>query len=360
MDATPRLNLPYIAPQQAQKQVTYNEAMKALDRLVQPVVLSRTIATPPGGPAEGECYLVAAAPTGAWTGKAGKIACYVDAAWTFSTPLDGWMLFVVDANEFVLRQAGAWNAIGSIVGKLGVNATPDLTNRLSVASPASLFSHEGAGHKLFINKAATGDTASLMLQMGLSGRAEIGLAGDDNLHFKVSPDGSSWTEALSIDRTSGKLGLPVGQIGFPASQNASADPNTLDDYEEGTWTPGIAFGGASVGVTYGANNGGKYTKIGRLCVATCLLQLTSKGSSVGAATLTGLPLAAPASVILASLTTGWAAAIAGASGAIQGTLASGGSIVSLYQSGGGASVALTNSNFGNTSQFLATISYDVA
>ena len=53
MDATPRLNLPYIAPQQAQKQVTYNEAMKALDRLVQPVVLSRSIATPPGSPAEG-------------------------------------------------------------------------------------------------------------------------------------------------------------------------------------------------------------------------------------------------------------------------------------------------------------------
>ena len=72
MDATPRLNLPYIAPQQAQKQVTYNEAMKALDRLVQPAVLSRTVATPPGSPAEGDCYLVAASPTGAWSGKAGK------------------------------------------------------------------------------------------------------------------------------------------------------------------------------------------------------------------------------------------------------------------------------------------------
>ena len=51
MDATPRLNLPYIAPQQAQKQVTYNEAMRALDVLVHPVVKSRTIVTPPGSPA---------------------------------------------------------------------------------------------------------------------------------------------------------------------------------------------------------------------------------------------------------------------------------------------------------------------
>jgi len=54
MTATARLNLPYIAPLQAQKQVTYNEAMAALGQLVQPTVKSRSIAVPPGSPAEGD------------------------------------------------------------------------------------------------------------------------------------------------------------------------------------------------------------------------------------------------------------------------------------------------------------------
>ena len=73
MDATPRLQLPYIAPQQAQKQVTYNEAMQALDQLVQPVVLSRSTGAPPADPAAGDCYLVGPAASGAWTGQEGRL-----------------------------------------------------------------------------------------------------------------------------------------------------------------------------------------------------------------------------------------------------------------------------------------------
>ncbi len=55
---------------------------------------------------------------------------------------------------------------------------------------ATLLNHDGAGHQLKINKAAAGDTASLLYQDAFSGRAELGLAGDDDFHFKVSPDGS--------------------------------------------------------------------------------------------------------------------------------------------------------------------------
>jgi hypothetical protein len=77
-------------------------------------------------------------------------------------------------------------------------------------------------------------------------------------------------------------------IKFPATQVAQADANTLDDYEEGTWTMGVAFGGASVGVTY-SDNTGTYTKIGRQVTVNGRVTLTSKGSSSGAATITGLP-----------------------------------------------------------------------
>src|SRR5690606_35351873 len=58
MDTTPRQHLPYIAPQQAQKQVTYSEAMRLLDLLVQPAALCRSLGTPPAEPAEGESHVV--------------------------------------------------------------------------------------------------------------------------------------------------------------------------------------------------------------------------------------------------------------------------------------------------------------
>ena len=80
-------------------------------------------------------------------------------------------------------------------------------------------------------------------------------------------------------------------VSFPASQSASSDANTLDDYEEGSWTPAIAFGGSSTGVTYQAYSGARYTKIGNRVFLTGSIFLTSKGSQTGSATITGLPFA---------------------------------------------------------------------
>ena len=68
----------------------------------------------------------------------------------------------------------------------------------------------------------------------------------------------------------------------------TASANALDDYEEGTWTMGVSFGGASVGVTTSLNTG-TYTKIGRQVTVCGNIELTSKGSSTGSARITGLP-----------------------------------------------------------------------
>ena len=87
--------------------------------------------------------------------------------------------------------------------------------------------------------------------------------------------------------------LTSGQIAFPATQAPSAGANTLDDYEEGTWTPGISFGSAAVGITYSIQTG-QYTKIGNVVHISAHLGTTSKGSSTGAARITGLPFAAGA------------------------------------------------------------------
>ena len=70
----------------------------------------------------------------------------------------------------------------------------------------------------------------------------------------------------------------------------TAQANALDDYEEGTWTMGVTFGNASVGVTYSANTG-TYTKIGRQVTVNGYLGISNKGSSTGSARITGLPFA---------------------------------------------------------------------
>ena len=358
MDVTLRLSLPYIASQQAQKQVTYNEAMRLLDILVQPVIRSRGLATPPPSPAEGDVYLVAADPTAGWTGKAGSLAAFIDGAWLFRTPRDGFQLFVEDETAFIQRQSGSWTLLGGDPERLGINTTADAAHQLAVSSPASRFSHEGDDHRLIIDKAASGDTASLLLQSGASGRAEIGLAGDDDLHLKVSTDGTTWLEALLVEAASASVGLPAGRLGFPSTANPSADPNTLDDYREGSWTPGLAFGGATTGITYAEEIMGRYTRIGRHCMAYFAIKLTSKGSASGTAELTGLPFPAIDDGVNGVLTIGWATAIIAVSGTIEGVTLPGTTTVALYGAGGGGASALSAANFGNSSQLQGVVIYD--
>ena len=74
MPETVSLGLPLLVAEQAQKHVTHNEALRALDAIVQLSVKDRDLAAPPGSPAEGDRYIVAASPTGAWAGHAGDIA----------------------------------------------------------------------------------------------------------------------------------------------------------------------------------------------------------------------------------------------------------------------------------------------
>lgn len=363
MSSTARLSLPYIAPQQAQKQVTYNAAMALLDQIVQPAVKSRTTASPPASPMIGDTYIVAPLATGAWTGKDGQFAVWLDAAWSFSAPSDGWLAYITDTADLAVFVGGAWTTFvtngGSALAKLGIHASADLTNRLAVGADASLFSHDGSSHRLVINKAAVADTASLVLKDNFSGRAELGLAGDDSVHLKVSPDGSAWLEALGVSPT-GLISLPLGQLAFPAMQNPSANANTLDDYEEGTWTPTIKFGGASTGITYGPATLGRYTKVGRLVTASAICTLTSKGTSTGGVTLEGLPFAAVADTIYTSVAVGYAAGFSAITGAVLAMMQPGASRILIYHSNSGSSVGLTNANLTNTSAIYLTVSYDAA
>jgi hypothetical protein len=78
-------------------------------------------------------------------------------------------------------------------------------------------------------------------------------------------------------------------ITFPATQSASSDANTLDDYEEGTWTPSVGTF-ATTGTTYYSQTG-TYTKIGNVVHIRANLHINSIGTG-SATAITGLPFTA--------------------------------------------------------------------
>jgi hypothetical protein len=98
------------------------------------------------------------------------------------------------------------------------------------------------------------------------------------------------TDALALAGLLDLSGAAAGQIKFPATQNASSDANTLDDYEEGSWTPGIGGNGGESGQTY-STQAGRYVKVGRLCVAWFRVILSNKGTITSFVEVTGLPFA---------------------------------------------------------------------
>jgi hypothetical protein len=126
---------------------------------------------------------------------------------------------------------------------------------------------------------ATVNTRNWGLQIS-GGDFNILRANDDRATGFVTPVSFNQAPANSLLINSAGLITILGQIKFPATQNASADANTLDDYEEGTWTP--AGGSLTNNVT------ATYTKVGRLVHATYDFTFPGGGAATQAQ-VTGLP-----------------------------------------------------------------------
>jgi len=212
-DTTPILALPVLVPGQAQPYVTHNGALRRLDMLAQTVVEAFDAETPPELPEAGRVYALGAVPTAAWAGHPLSLAAWIDETWLFIDLQPGWRACSRDSGTLRIWDGAAWGLpaadLDQVAG-LGIRTDHDVTNRLSVKAEATLLSHDGAGHQLKINKKTSADTASLLYQSNWSGRAEMGLAGSDDWSIKVSPDGSTWTEALVVDADTGSVTLMSG------------------------------------------------------------------------------------------------------------------------------------------------------
>jgi hypothetical protein len=282
---TPRLNLPLLAAAQAQKHVTHNEALMQLDDVVQLGVIDMDLATPPSSPAVGARYIVAASPTGAWAGQAGRIAIWRDGIWIFQVPQNGWLAFVETRQAYVYANGTSWLPFGGSLTMLGINATADTTQRLALRSGNSLFDHDGGSHRLKINRSLATDTASLLFQSNYQGRAEFGLQGDENFRVKVSANGTTWADALTIDRNTGLSSVaasPVASLGVAtkAYVDSAADSGPFE-YQTAanqsvtggtTWTKITGFTGMRVASalfnttssTFTPNRSGVYLFIGQV------------------------------------------------------------------------------------------------
>jgi hypothetical protein len=176
--------------------------------------------------------------------------------------------------------------------------------------------------------------------------------------MRIDSSGNVLIGVTSANANGGVLQLKSG-ITFPATQVAATDANTLDDYEEGTWTPTIEFGGASVGLTY-ASQLGRYTKIGNQVTVWFDVRLSAKGSSTGNVTIPGLPFVINSN----SRATGIGDPIDAMTGLVAGgaiilQAAATTSFIYLFQQTTTARGLMGSSNFNNTSAISGSITYFV-
>ena len=143
---------------------------------------------------------------------------------------------------------------------------------------------------------ATG-AGAFAYESGATARASMGLetTTTDNAVARYNgTSGATQNSSLIVD-DSGNVSSFGGQIAFPATQNASSDANTLDDYEEGTWTP-TTTQSATLTTTL---TDCKYTKIGRLVTLRGRIDITSAGTAANAFEVSNFPFSPAATVEVA-------------------------------------------------------------
>lgn len=134
------------------------------------------------------------------------------------------------------------------------------------------------------------------------------------LQIQVTASGTvGGTGVITIDNDL-VVSLDQGQLKFPATMNPSSNANTLDDYEEGAWTPTVSGATSATGVTYSQQTG-SYRKVGDKVDCFYSITLSATGTIVGNLIIAGLPFAVRAALpatgvegqLFANLATNWVA-----------------------------------------------------
>lgn len=110
MSVTARLNLPFLAAGQAQKELVHNEALQVIDLLVAANVAEPPRNDPPTTPAIGTCYIIGTAPTGGWAGKPSQLAGWTSGGWRYIAPVEGMRANVQSTGLNAVYRGGVWES----------------------------------------------------------------------------------------------------------------------------------------------------------------------------------------------------------------------------------------------------------
>jgi hypothetical protein len=153
----------------------------------------------------------------------------------------------------------------------------DSGGTFSVTTVAGRITKLGGTTSVYLSTGDThGDSATFSVIGADSGAATFAIRlynGSYWYPFQFKPNGAM-SVGGATPTTSG------AGITFPATQSASTDANTLDDYEEGTWTPHLRGDGSNPTVTY-TTQSGYYTKIGNIVYASALIQWSAISGGSG-------------------------------------------------------------------------------
>lgn len=141
MIETRELALPLLAPAQAQKHVTVNEALIRLDGLAQLRLQSVTETTPPAA-LDGFAYGVPSGAVNAWAGQEGAVAIASGGGWVFVPAQRGWRAVVLDTGAQAIFDGGTWRLGaqtltpgGASIGLTSTEVDVSLTAGSSVVTP---------------------------------------------------------------------------------------------------------------------------------------------------------------------------------------------------------------------------------
>ena len=135
-----RLNLPFISPGQAQKEMTHNEALTLADMLVQPVVRAVAPAVVPALPALGQCWIVGLNAQDAWTGYDNALASWTAGGWRFATPFDG-----MTAWSLADQMAVSWRGSEWVKGDINARAIRINNVQIVTARQPAVAAPDGGG-----------------------------------------------------------------------------------------------------------------------------------------------------------------------------------------------------------------------
>ena len=166
---------------------------------------------------------------------------------------------------------------------------------LAVASGATIANSGTATGFLGTKLEASSDTSAgdnaAMGYTSAEGLILTGQGSTDDITIKNDADTTVLnvaTGGTDVEISAGNIVMGTGSKGIYLGVTSATAANLLDDYEEGTWTPGLTFGGSATGISYVAQSG-TYTKIGRIVSLAFNLRIDDNGSSTGSANITGLP-----------------------------------------------------------------------